>query len=257
MENPARGRRDVRSPTPPWPGAIAPPPPTGRAPPPRAGLGDRDGGQPVPLPLPGRAPLPHPEPPGARSEGEASRLARGRCCCTSPRPRRWCIRRPWSSAAPSWPGCCRTRAARCRCPTPGGSCRRSSPTARPGRSTRRSPPGRSSPSCWRCGRRGPIPAPPRGAARTTAPRGTAPPTSRSNRTRPRPACRPAPRPSPIPAPACPRDPYALRPHHLDTARGVLDAAIEALDRRLGGALTRDQRHRREPVRVVHPGSAEC
>ena len=51
----------------------------------------------------------------------------------------------------------------------------------------------------------------------------------------------------------PRDPYALRPRHLDTARGVLDAVIEALDRRLGGALTRDQRHRREPVRVVHSG----
>jgi hypothetical protein len=50
----------------------------------------------------------------------------------------------------------------------------------------------------------------------------------------------------------PRDPYALRPRHLDTARGILDAAIEALDRRTGGALTRDQRHRREPVRVVHP-----
>ena len=48
----------------------------------------------------------------------------------------------------------------------------------------------------------------------------------------------------------PRDPYALRPAHLDTARGVLDAAIEALDRRLDGALTRDNRHRREPVRVV-------
>lgn len=50
----------------------------------------------------------------------------------------------------------------------------------------------------------------------------------------------------------PRDPYALRPRHLDTARGVLDAAVDALDRRLGGALTRDQRHRREPVRLVHP-----
>jgi len=50
----------------------------------------------------------------------------------------------------------------------------------------------------------------------------------------------------------PRDPYAMRPRHLDTARGVLDAAIDALDRRLGGALTRDQRHRREPVRVVYP-----
>jgi hypothetical protein len=50
----------------------------------------------------------------------------------------------------------------------------------------------------------------------------------------------------------PRDPYALRPRHLDTARGILDAAIEALDRRLGGALTRDQRHRKEPVRVVYP-----
>jgi hypothetical protein len=50
----------------------------------------------------------------------------------------------------------------------------------------------------------------------------------------------------------PRDPYALRPRHLDTARGILDAAIEALDRRLGGALTRDQRHRKEPIRLVHP-----
>ncbi len=47
-----------------------------------------------------------------------------------------------------------------------------------------------------------------------------------------------------------RDPYALRPHHLDTARGVLDAAIAALDRRLEGALTRDNRHRREPIRVI-------
>ncbi len=51
----------------------------------------------------------------------------------------------------------------------------------------------------------------------------------------------------------PRDPYALRPHHLDTARGVLDAAIVALDRLLDGALTRNGRHRREPVRVVYPG----
>ncbi|AGA31219.1 hypothetical protein [Singulisphaera acidiphila] len=50
----------------------------------------------------------------------------------------------------------------------------------------------------------------------------------------------------------PRDPYALRPRHLDTARSVLDAAIEGLDRRLGGALTRNQRHRKEPVRVVYP-----
>lgn len=50
----------------------------------------------------------------------------------------------------------------------------------------------------------------------------------------------------------PRDPYALRPRHLDTARSVLDAAIGALDRRLGGALTRRGRHRREPLRVIHP-----
>ena len=56
----------------------------------------------------------------------------------------------------------------------------------------------------------------------------------------------------FPRTGLPRDPYALRPRHLDTARGVLDAAIIALDRRLGGALTRDQRHRREPIRVVHP-----
>ena len=56
----------------------------------------------------------------------------------------------------------------------------------------------------------------------------------------------------FPKTGLPRDPYALRPHHLDTARGVLDAAIESLDRLLGGALTRDNRHRREPIRVVHP-----
>jgi hypothetical protein len=56
----------------------------------------------------------------------------------------------------------------------------------------------------------------------------------------------------FPRTGLPRDPYALRPRHLDTARGVLDAAIEALDRRLGGALTRDQRHRKEPVRLVDP-----
>jgi hypothetical protein len=50
----------------------------------------------------------------------------------------------------------------------------------------------------------------------------------------------------------PRDPYSLRPRHLDTARGVLDAAIEALDRRMAGLLCHSQRHRREPVRVIHP-----
>ncbi len=57
----------------------------------------------------------------------------------------------------------------------------------------------------------------------------------------------------FPRTGLPRDPYALRPRHLDTARSILDAAIAALDRRLGGALTRDARHRREPIRVVHPG----
>jgi hypothetical protein len=56
----------------------------------------------------------------------------------------------------------------------------------------------------------------------------------------------------FPKTGLPRDPYALRPKHLDTARGVLDAAIDALDRRLGGALTHGQRHRKEPVRVVYP-----
>ena len=50
----------------------------------------------------------------------------------------------------------------------------------------------------------------------------------------------------------PADPYALRPRHLDTARGVLDQAIESLDKRLSGALTKDGRHRKEPVRVLCP-----
>ena len=57
---------------------------------------------------------------------------------------------------------------------------------------------------------------------------------------------------PFPRTGLPRDPYALRPHHLDTARGVLDSAVEALDRRLEGALTRDNRHRRELTRAVSP-----
>lgn len=56
----------------------------------------------------------------------------------------------------------------------------------------------------------------------------------------------------LPRTGLPRDPYALRPRHLDTARSILDAAIEALDRRLGGALTRDARHRREPCRLIEP-----
>jgi hypothetical protein len=56
----------------------------------------------------------------------------------------------------------------------------------------------------------------------------------------------------FPRTGLPRDPYALRPRHLDTARGILDAAIEALDRRMAGTLTQGQRHRREPVRLVHP-----
>ena len=54
----------------------------------------------------------------------------------------------------------------------------------------------------------------------------------------------------FPRTGLPRDPYALRPRHLDAARSILDAAIAALDRRLDGALTQDQRHRREPVRQV-------
>jgi hypothetical protein len=59
----------------------------------------------------------------------------------------------------------------------------------------------------------------------------------------------------FPRTGLPRDPYALRPHHLDAARAILDAAIEALDLRMAGALMRGQRHRREPVQVVHPPDA--
>ncbi len=56
----------------------------------------------------------------------------------------------------------------------------------------------------------------------------------------------------FPRTGLPRDPYALRPRHLDTARGVLDAAIEALDRRMGGALCQNKRHRGEPTRMISP-----
>ncbi len=54
----------------------------------------------------------------------------------------------------------------------------------------------------------------------------------------------------FPRTGLPRDPYALRPAHLDTVRAILDSAVEALDRLLQGALTRDNRHRKEPVRLI-------
>lgn len=60
----------------------------------------------------------------------------------------------------------------------------------------------------------------------------------------------------LPRTGLPRDPYALRPHHVDTARGVLDAAIHALDRRMGGSLTRESRHRREPIRKLEAAPKE-
>ncbi|MFO0960962.1 MAG: hypothetical protein U0800_26575 [Isosphaeraceae bacterium] len=60
----------------------------------------------------------------------------------------------------------------------------------------------------------------------------------------------------LPRTGLPRDPYALRPHHIDTARGVVDAAIDGLDRRLGGALTRGGRHRKEPARIVYPAGPD-
>ncbi len=56
----------------------------------------------------------------------------------------------------------------------------------------------------------------------------------------------------LPRTGLPFDPYALRPRHLDTARSVLDQAIDALDKRLDGALTKAARHRKEPVRLVWP-----
>ena len=60
----------------------------------------------------------------------------------------------------------------------------------------------------------------------------------------------------FPRTGLPCDPYALRPHHLDAARAILDAAIEALDRRMTGALTKGKRHRREPVRLVYPNGPD-
>ena len=52
----------------------------------------------------------------------------------------------------------------------------------------------------------------------------------------------------------PRDPYSLRPRHLDTVRGIVDSSIASLDHRVGGALTRDNRHRREVTRFLEENS---
>lgn len=54
----------------------------------------------------------------------------------------------------------------------------------------------------------------------------------------------------FPRTGLPRDPYALRPRHLDTVRGIIDACISSLDRRLDGALVRENRHRRETTRFI-------
>jgi hypothetical protein len=35
---------------------------------------------------------------------------------------------------------------------------------------------------------------------------------------------------------------------------VIDSAIVALDRRMGGSLTKDGRHRKEPVRMIEAGT---
>jgi len=56
----------------------------------------------------------------------------------------------------------------------------------------------------------------------------------------------------FPRTGLPRDPYALRPIHVDAVHSILDDAIKALDRRMGGKLTNGQRHRREPVRLIYP-----
>ena len=172
-----------------------------------------------------------------RSEGEAAGWPARRSCSTSPAPRRWSVRRPSSSAGPSCAACSPTRAAPSRWPRPGGSCPRSWPSqaSRPARSIPNRPPGRSSPSSSCSRRRGSIRARRRAAAayyRSTRRDGDYEPLephkvpaalSRVLRTET----------LTYPRTGLPRDPYALRPRHLDTARGILDAAIEALDRRIG------------------------
>src|SRR5262249_47318598 len=56
----------------------------------------------------------------------------------------------------------------------------------------------------------------------------------------------------FPRTGLPRDPYALRPRHLDTARGLPAPASEPPARRRGAPLPRGRPPRREPVRLVHP-----
>ena len=54
----------------------------------------------------------------------------------------------------------------------------------------------------------------------------------------------------FPRTGLPRDPYALKPRHLDTIRSIIDASITTLDRWIDGALVKDNRHRREITRVM-------
>ena len=115
----------------------------------RAGLGDRDGGQPLPLPLSGRTSLPHPEPPGAVGGRSGSARTGGSAALHLAAPRPWFARRPSSWAGPSCGACSPIPAARCPWPRPGGCCPRSSPSPAcpPARSIPNLPPGPSSPSC--------------------------------------------------------------------------------------------------------------
>ena len=206
----------------------------------RSGLGDRDGGLPVPLPLPRRALLPHPEPAGpVGKRGEPAGRAALLLYVSSAEA--LVHQAAVELGRPELRGCWPIRAARCRFSKPGGSCRRS-------------PPNPACPPAVRSRVRSLAPVR-RAAVLETSWAYPGPPSTRRayyRSTRRDGDYEPL-EPHQVPARAAAHSPtrypdlsahrpaprsLRLRPHHLDTARGILDAAIEALDRRMGGASAR-------------------
>ena len=53
----------------------------------------------------------------------------------------------------------------------------------------------------------------------------------------------------------PKDPYAVRPRHVDIAKKVVDDTVAELDRLLGGKLTKDNWHRVDQMTLIYPPGA--
>jgi hypothetical protein len=54
----------------------------------------------------------------------------------------------------------------------------------------------------------------------------------------------------------PRDPYALRPEHMDTVKKIVDDTVAELDRLLGGKITENNWFRSDQMTLIFPPNAK-